>query len=154
LDEGEALLWTLQVVVDAAVAISNLVQEEFGFGHDPDVIVESSATIPPGAKLASGPRQALRELGEAAWGPVLSALNHVLVHCSEPLIVAMVVEGYESFMIACGILGLENALDGLLGSLCRFSLPAWHGAEVVVSGGGTGRTRQGFSLAPGWTHVG
>ncbi|CAM9691580.1 unnamed protein product, partial [Discosporangium mesarthrocarpum] len=155
LDEGEALLWALQCVVDAAVAVSKLVEEEFQLGDDQDH--DQDGIVP--RQLSPGPHLALRELGEAVWGPVLSVLSHVLSHCWDPLVVSMAVEGYESFSVACGVLGLENALDGFFGSLCRFALPSWHGTEVVTGGvhshgGGLGRPVGGAGGTLGWTHMG
>lgn len=57
--------------------------------------------------------------------------------------------------------GVENAVDGFMGSLCRYSLPQWHGTDVVVGGGGPGAGGAGAlggsgggSPAIGWNHVG
>lgn len=55
--------------------------------------------------------------------------------------------------------GLENAVDGFMGSLCRASLPQWHGADVVVggsagAGGSGGGAQAGGSPALSWNHVG
>lgn len=55
--------------------------------------------------------------------------------------------------------GVENAVDGFMGSLCRFSLPQWHGTDVIVGSGGAGAGgpgggQGGGSPALGWNHVG
>lgn len=55
--------------------------------------------------------------------------------------------------------GVENAVDGFVGSLCRYSLPQWHGTDVIVGGGGSGAGgagggQGGGSPALGWNHVG
>lgn len=54
-------------------------------------------------------RDVLRRMCESVWGPVLSCLSHVLVHCSDPLIMATVADGYRSFAFASGFLGKHMA---------------------------------------------
>ena len=49
--------------------------------------------------------------------------------------------------------GVENAVDGFMGSLCHFSLPQWHGTANMMGltgGGGQG----GTTTALTWNHVG
>lgn len=66
----------------------------------------SSAAVQPGQVLAKGSRRyVLRRVCESLWSPVLSCLSHVLMHCSDPLIVATVADGYKAFAFASGFLG-------------------------------------------------
>lgn len=76
--------------------------------------------LSPRAVLPEGDiREALRNMCEALWSPVLSSLSHVLAHCSDPLIVAMCADGYKAFAFAGGMLGetfyavFEARFDGV-----------------------------------------
>lgn len=69
----------------------------------------SSVGLVPGESPPDGSRrQTLRNMCEALWGPILSSLSHVLVHCSDPLVVSAVVDGYKCFAVASGVLGEET----------------------------------------------
>lgn len=50
-------------------------------------------------------RHTLKNMCEVLWGPVLSSLSHVMVHCADPLVVSTAVDGYKAFAVAAGILG-------------------------------------------------
>ncbi|CAM9634277.1 unnamed protein product, partial [Ectocarpus sp. 13 AM-2016] len=159
LDDAELLLWALQCVVDLAASVGSLVDDEFGTS-DTGLVVPSSVALVPGESPPDrSRRQTLKRMCEVLWGQVLSSLSHVMMHCSDPIVVSTAVDGYKAFAVAAGILGVENALDGFVGSLCRFSLPQWHGTDVVLGGGassgGAGAgVHGGGSPALGWNHVG
>lgn len=66
----------------------------------------SSVGLVPGESPPERTRRGtLRNMCEALWGPVLSSLSHVMVHCADPLVVSTAVDGYTSFAVAAGILG-------------------------------------------------
>lgn len=54
-------------------------------------------------------RETLKRMCEALWEPVLSSLSHVLVYCSDPLVVTTAVDGYKAFAVAAGVLGEQSA---------------------------------------------
>lgn len=56
-------------------------------------------------------RESLRRICECLWEPILSSLSHVMIQCSDPLLVSAVVDGYKSFTVAAAVLGkLANRL--------------------------------------------
>ena len=69
-------------------------------------LVCSSVALAPGEVTPKGSRRGeLRRMCERLWGPVLLSLTHVMAHCSDPLVVAAVVDGYKSFAVVSGVLG-------------------------------------------------
>lgn len=53
----------------------------------------------------SSRRRALKSMCENLWGPVLSSLSHVVVHCSDPLLVTTACDGYKNFALVAAVLG-------------------------------------------------
>lgn len=74
--------------------------------YGPDVVWDSASALLPRAEVKEGgTRDLLRCMCESLWGAVLSSLSHVVAHCSDPLIVALCVDGYRAFAFAGGVLG-------------------------------------------------
>ncbi|CAB1115213.1 unnamed protein product [Ectocarpus sp. CCAP 1310/34] len=92
-------------VVDLAASVGSLVDDEFGTS-DTGLVVPSSVGLVPGESPPDrSRRQTLKRMCEVLWRPVLSSLSHVMMHCSDPIVVSTAVDGYKAFAVAAGILG-------------------------------------------------
>lgn len=101
--------------------------------------VSSVGLVPGESPPDRSRRHTLKRMCEVLWGPVLSSLSHVMMHCSDPIVVSTAVDGYKAFAVAAGILGKmkeEAFLTGCFRTLCILwaSLVRWKNEVSYVDG--------------------
>mmetsp|Transcript_26226 Transcript_26226/g.42473 ORF Transcript_26226/g.42473 Transcript_26226/m.42473 type:complete len:1818 (+) Transcript_26226:92-5545(+) len=80
----------------------------------------------------SNRRELVKDMLQDCWKPVLRALAQLLKNCNNEKIVQFLLKAYMSMTNTCGILGLVDARDAFIMSLCTFSLPNWHSSAAVL----------------------
>ncbi len=68
--------------------------------------------------------QVVRDIIDAAWEPILEALQTVMVSVLAPCILQRVLRAYTNFTQTCGALQLVGPRDRALAPLCKYAVPS------------------------------